>query len=199
MDLKELLGEDLYNQVTEKAGEQKIAIVSNGNWIPKEKFDDKNNEVKGLKAEIKNRDEQITNLQKAVKGNEELETKLKDLEKANGDWEAKYRQTQIDTAIKLAAKDAKDPADVLAFINKQGLEMSEDGTVKGLDDALKGLRESKPYLFAEEPAPGLRGRTPHTPPGTPPSITKDQFNKMTYQERVNLYTENPDLYQKLNQ
>ena len=31
VSLKELLGEDLYTQVMEKAGEQKIAVVSDGN------------------------------------------------------------------------------------------------------------------------------------------------------------------------
>lgn len=43
MDLKELLGEDLYNQVVEKAGDKKLAVVNDGNWFPKEKFDEVNN------------------------------------------------------------------------------------------------------------------------------------------------------------
>jgi predicted nucleic acid-binding Zn-ribbon protein len=175
-----------------------LAAIENEkkDYIPRSRLNDKNEEIKDLKAEIKNRDDQISDLQKAVKGNEELENKLKDLEKANGDWEAKYKQTQIDTAVKLAAKDAKDPADVLAFINKDNLKLNDDGTITGLEEALKTLRESKSYLFAEEPK--LGGRTPHPPGGQQQGITKEQFGKMTYQERVDLYNENPDLYQKLN-
>lgn len=165
-------------------------------YIPRSRLNDKNTEIKELKDEIKNRDDQITTLQTAVKGNEDLEKKLKDLEKANGDWESKYKQTQIDTAIKLAAKDAKDPADILAFIKKEGLDLAEDGTIKGLDEALKGLKESKPYLFAEE-NPSLKGRTPQTPPPANNGVNKEQFLKMSYSDRVKLYNENPDLYNKL--
>ena len=167
--------------------------------VPRSRLNDKNEEIKELKAEIKNRDEQINGLQKAAKGNEKLEEQLKSLEQQNQEWEQKYKQTQIDTAIKLAAKDAKDPADVLAFIKKDTLQLNEDGTVSGLDEALKSLRESKSYLFAEVEQPGLKGRTPHPPGQQPPAITKEQFSKMTYQDRVTLYNENPDLYNQLNQ
>ena len=168
--------------------------------VPRSRLNDKNDEIKELKAELSNRDEQINGLKKAAKGNEKLEEQLKSLEQQNQEWEQKYKQTQIDTAIKLAAKDAKDPADVLAFIKKDSLQLNEDGTISGLDEALKSLRESKAYLFAEEQQPpGLKGRNPFPPQQQQSSITKEQFNKMTYQDRVNLYNDNPDLYNQLNQ
>jgi DNA repair exonuclease SbcCD ATPase subunit len=167
-------------------------------YVPRSRLNDKNDEIKDLKDELKNRDTQITDLQKAVKGNEDLENKLKDLEKANGDWETKYKAAQIDAAIKLAAKDAKDPADVLAFVDKSKLQLNEDGSIVGLDDALKTLRESKAYLFGDSEPAGLRGRQPHPPGNTPPSMTKDQFNQLGYSDRVKLYNENPDLYKQLS-
>ena len=34
--------------------------------------------------------------------------------------------------------------------------------------------------------------------GTAPAITKEEFAKMNYSERVKLFNENPDLYQELN-
>ena len=34
--------------------------------------------------------------------------------------------------------------------------------------------------------------------GTDPAITKEEFAKMNYSERVKLFNENPDLYQELN-
>ncbi|CAM3730093.1 phage scaffolding protein [Mesobacillus zeae] len=177
MDLKELLGEDLYNQVIEKAGDKKLAVVNDGNWLPKEKFNEKNEEVKDLKAELKQRDEQIGQLKTSVKGNEELEAKIAGLQKTNDDWEVKYKETQLNTAIKLAAKGAKDANDVLAFIKKDGLELQDDGAVKGLDDALKALKESKSYLFEE---PGLKGRMPNNDP-TPPA---NQTNLQTEYEKA---------------
>lgn len=59
MSLKELLGDDLYAQVIEKAGDQKIDIVSNGQWFPKERFDAVNNEKKELKSQLDERDQQL--------------------------------------------------------------------------------------------------------------------------------------------
>lgn len=74
MSLKELLGEELYNQVVEKAGDNKIAIVSDGNWFPKDKFDDKNNELKNLQG-------QLTNLQTTLDSKETELGSLEDLKK----------------------------------------------------------------------------------------------------------------------
>ncbi len=65
MDLKELLGEELYNQVIQKVGDNRIDIVSNGNWIPKDKFD-------ALDEQLKNANTTITDLKKSNKDNEEL-------------------------------------------------------------------------------------------------------------------------------
>lgn len=40
MDIKEILGEELYSKVNEKLGDKKIDVINNGQWIPKNKFDD---------------------------------------------------------------------------------------------------------------------------------------------------------------
>lgn len=169
-------------------------------YVPRSRLNDKNEEIKQLQDQIKERDGQVEQLKKAVKGNEDFEKKIADLQKKNEDWESKYKQTQIDTAIKLAAKDAKDPADVLAFVKREGLELNEDGTVKGLDEALKGLRESKPYLFGEE-TPGLRGRTPHTPPNPNEKHTMNPWSKETFNltEQGKLLRENPELAKQLQE
>ena len=52
---------------------------------------------------------------------------------------------------------ANDADDILALINKDELELQDDGNVKGLDKAIESLKESKPYLFAESKP---SGRTP---------------------------------------
>ncbi|MEK5167194.1 phage scaffolding protein, partial [Paenibacillus sp. FSL R5-0527] len=84
MDLKELLGEELYKQVIEKAGDKhKIAIVSDGNWFPKEKFDEVYNAKKQAETDLKERDKQLSQLQEAAKGNEALQTQIKELQEAN--------------------------------------------------------------------------------------------------------------------
>ncbi|ADL07753.1 hypothetical protein [Thermosediminibacter oceani] len=52
MELKELLGEELFNQVMAKVGDHKIDIVSNGQWIPKSKFDEVITEKNQYKAQV---------------------------------------------------------------------------------------------------------------------------------------------------
>lgn len=50
--LEQILGDELYKQVTDKLGDNKIAIVSDGNWIPKDKFDNLNDEKKQYKEQV---------------------------------------------------------------------------------------------------------------------------------------------------
>ncbi|GJM72994.1 hypothetical protein HMSSN036_52100 [Paenibacillus macerans] len=107
MDLKELLGEELYNQVVAKVGgKHKIAVVSDGNWFPKEKFDEVNNAKKQAENDLKERDKQLTQLQEAAKGNEEMQATIKKLQDENKaaseKYEAEVKQLKVNTALKLA-------------------------------------------------------------------------------------------------
>ena len=57
-----------------------------------------------------------------------------------------------------------DPNDAWSFVDKSKIEIQEDGSYKGIDEALKGLIEAKPYLVKAEgsgPGPG----TPTRPKG----------------------------------
>lgn len=168
MSLKELLGDDLYAQVIEKAGDQKIDIVSNGQWFPKERFDAVNNEKKDLKSQLDERDQQLNALQKQAKGNEELQAAIEQLQEDNKktatEYQQKLDQQAFDFAIESALRDAKSKniKAVKANLNLDGLKLA-DGKVIGLDEQLTALRESDSYLFEEDQkgAPSLAGRQPH--------------------------------------
>ncbi|PRS09042.1 scaffolding protein [Bacillus pumilus] len=206
MSLKELLGDDLYAQVVEKAGDQKIDIVSNGQWFPKERFDAVNNEKKELKSQLDERDQQLSTLQKQAKGNEELQNAIEQLQEENKKVSEEYQQKldkqAFDFAIESALRDAKakNIKAVKANLNVDGLKLSDDKVI-GLDEQLTALKESDSYLFETEndSSSGLAGRQPHVNPSAPlkGNITKDQFEKMGYSEREDLYRENPELYQQL--
>jgi len=118
--------------------------------------------------------QQLEDLQKKIA---EYPTKIDELQKQNSEWENKYKESNLTTAIKLAALNAKakDPSDVLAFIDKSKLQLNEDGTIKGLDEQLKTLTESKSYLFGET-IPGSSGNNP--PGGGGGNVPKDE-SKMT--------------------
>ncbi|MFC0271121.1 phage scaffolding protein [Metabacillus herbersteinensis] len=152
MPLKELLGEELYKQVIEKAGEKKIAIVSDGNWFPKEKFDTVNNDNKELKTQLKDRDTQLTDLKTKATGNEELTKQINDLTEQNKntakDYQTKLDQQSFNFALKeaLTGAKAKNPKAVEALLNKEAIKLDGDKLL-GLDEQLKNIRESDAYLF----------------------------------------------------
>jgi hypothetical protein len=155
MPLQKLLGEELYKQVMEKVGDNKIAIVSDGNWFPKEKFDTVNTENKELKGQLKDRDKQLKDLETKAQGNEDLQKQIRDLQDANkkvaDDYEAKLNQQSFDFALKdaLTGAKAKNPKAVEALLNKEIIKLDGDKLL-GLEEQLKNLKESDAYLFEAE-------------------------------------------------
>ena len=83
-------------------------------------------------------------------------------EKATTDAEvikAAAAEALLKAAIISQAGNLNDPMDAWQFIDRSKIEAQEDGTYKGIPEALKALAESKPYLV--KVADGNQG------PGTP--------------------------------
>ncbi|PAD67023.1 scaffolding protein [Bacillus sp. 7586-K] len=152
MPLKELLGEDLYKQVMEKVGDNKIDIISNGNWIPKQKFNDLNDSLKDLKKQLQDRDTQLEDLKTKAAGNEDLQNTIKQLQddnkKIKDDYEKQIQQQSFDFALKdaLTGAKAKNPKAVEALLNKEAIKLDGDKLL-GLEEQLNKLKESDSYLF----------------------------------------------------
>ena len=194
MDLYALLGQFKDGKIDE----QKVIDAideSKSDMVPRFRLNDKNAEIDELKTEITNRDEQIAKLQDSVKDDSEIQKELEEVKQQNTEWQSKYQESQLNNAVKLAvAKDANDANDVLAFINKDELELQDDGTVKGLDKAVESLKESKPYLFADN-AP--KGNTPQDGNNPEFGLTKEQFDNMSVAERTELFLNDRETHDKL--
>ncbi|EKS26075.1 hypothetical protein HMPREF9310_01306 [Staphylococcus simulans ACS-120-V-Sch1] len=193
MDLQALLekfknGEVDAQKVIDAVDESKSGMV------PRSRLNDKTEEIKDLQTEIENRDKQISQLEKSVKDESEIQKELEQVKQQNADWQNKYQQSQLNNAIKLAvAKDANDADDVLALLNKEGLELQDDNTVKGLDDAVNQLREAKPYLFVDNKP---TGRTPNDGVSPQGGLTQEQFDNMSVAERTDLFVNDRSTYDK---
>jgi predicted RNase H-like nuclease (RuvC/YqgF family) len=181
MDLKELLGDDLYNQVIEKTGDKhKVAIVSDGSWIPKEKFNEANTAKKQAEDTLKERDQQLEQLRKSAGDNETLQADIKKLQDENKAVQEKYEADMKDlklvTALKLAIGSEVHDADyAINQLDKTKIELNEDGSIKGgLDDQVTSLRESKAFLFVpkEDGKPAFKGAKPAD--GTPGGQGEDK-------------------------
>ncbi|MBM0849968.1 phage scaffolding protein [Staphylococcus epidermidis] len=194
MDLYALLGQFKDGKIDE----QKVIDAideSKSDMVPRSRLNDKNAEIDELKAEITNRDEQIAKLQDSVKDDSELQKELDELKDKNAEWQTKYQESQLNNAVKLAvAKDANDADDILSLINKDELELQDDGNVKGLDKAIESLKESKPYLFAESKP---SGRTPDDGKSVNGGVTQEEFNNMSVAERTDLFVNDRKTYDAL--
>ena len=194
MDLYALLGQFKDGEIDKQKMIDAIDESKSG-MVPRSRLNDKHAEIDELKAEITNRDEQIAKLHDSVKDDSELQKELDELKDKNAEWQTKYQESQLNNAVKLAvAKDANDADDILAFINKDELELQDDGKVKGLDKAIESLKESKPYLFAESKP---SGRTPDDGKNVNGGITQEEFNNMSVAERTNLFVNDRKTYDTL--
>lgn len=194
MDLYALLGQFKDGEI-EKQKVLDAIDESKSGMVPRSRLNDKNAEIEELKAEISNRDEQIVKLQDSVKDDSEIQKELDELKNKNAEWQSKYQESQLNNAVKLAvAKEANDANDILAFINQDELELQDDGTVKGLDKAVESLKESKPYLFADNTP---KGNTPQDGNNPEFGLTKEQFDNMSVAERTELFLNDRETHDKL--
>lgn len=200
MDLKEILGEELYNQVQDKLGDKKIDIVSNGQWIPKHKFDDINEEKKKYKEQVDELNQELGKLKKQLEDNQDVTKTIEDLQKQIKDKEEEMAKIRKQNAIKFEVLKANpnDVADILPHLKDDQIVLSEDGTITGLKEQLEALKENKPYLFKQVEPQGTGGSlgAGNKPKGSL-VITKEDFKKMGYLERLKLKQENEELYNQL--
>lgn len=202
MDLKELLGEELNAKLMEKLGDKhKLAVVSDGNWFPKAKWDEVNEEKNTLASQLAERDKQLKELKTKASGNEELTAKITELEKLNkatrDEYEAKMIALRKETAIELRLKDekAKNVKAVKSLLDLDKVSMDGNNLI-GLDEQLKGLKESDSYLFGEDV---LSGRDPNPGGGSLEGHKKNPWGKEHFNltEQGRLLREDPELAAKL--
>ncbi|EJO5347305.1 phage scaffolding protein [Clostridium botulinum] len=142
-------------------------MAENGRDIEaeKEKSNTTTAELEDIKIQLKEANSTITELKKNNGDNEALQTKVKEYEDTiktqKADYEAKVRNLTLDSAIEKALSGAKAKhSDLLSTkIDKEKLLISEDGKVTGLDEQLKGLKDTYKDLFQEK----ISGATPANP------------------------------------
>lgn len=220
--LKEILGEELFNQVAEKVNAHngneankdnqiKIGNLGKGEYVSTGKFNALQEALNGKDAEITNANNLIAELKKASKGNEEMQQKFTEYETENAKLQAELQETKLKAAIKvgLLAAHCKD-VDYATYKLMEGLkekgeslELDENDNIKGWDARLSGLQTQLPSHFESNGEGGKDGYVPIENNGLPQNypdnnvITKEQFAKMGYNSRVELKANNPELYAKL--
>lgn len=154
-------------------------------FIPKSRFDEVNTAKADLERQVADRDKQLKALKDEAKDSEALQVKITELEDANKAtkkaYEDKIRDMKLNSAIKDQLTDCKYPDLVADKFDRSKLILAEDGTVSGLADQLKTVKETYKELFT----PPVSGKTPPNNGKTPPQVTGDGTRKEQLEKLLN--------------
>ena len=170
MELKELLGDDLYKQVQAKIDEKnstetdklkhvRYTDLSEGKYVSKEKYDSEldklNTLITGKDTEIGNANKLIEELKKASKGDEGMQQKISTYETENARLQKELEETNVNSAIKVALLEAHAvDTDYMTYKIKAAikeknveLKLDDEGHIKGWDNMLTDLKTQFPAQF----------------------------------------------------
>lgn len=203
MTLQEIMksngvADDVIAKITAGMKENKIFTAG------EENLDIRYGKMKGdydsLKAQHDESTKLIEQLKAGTKDSEALQGKITAYEGQVTQLQEQLKQTQLESEIKVALLGAKaTDVEYMTFKLKEkgNLELGEDGKIKGIDDKIAGLKTQFPTQFESgkggnviEPNKLPEGERRNT-------VTKEDFEKMGYQERVQLFKENPETYNSL--
>lgn len=125
-------------------------------------LNDQAKEGKKLKEEAAKREEEA--LKESGKYKELAEKRDADYQQAKKDVETMRMDNQL--LISLQKEGVVDADAALKLIDRSKLSVDESGQVKGVDDAVKGLKDGKGYLFTKPSATVAGGSNP-SPSGQP--------------------------------
>lgn len=145
----------------------------------------------------------IEQFKSGAKDNEALQGKIKSYEATIENLTNQLNEQKIDAAMdrKLTSVGAKpEDLDYLKFQwRKKGeIALDDNGEIKGAEDAVAGLKTQHPIQFAS--AVEERELQPHTLPDRKQNdggMTKAEFLRKPYAERVAYANENPDAYKTI--
>lgn len=184
--LKKILGDEEGQKAFDKitADQENVLLVDSkkeSKYVEKTELNTANDTIKDYKKQLKDRDKQLEDLQGKVKDNEELTKEIEALKTTNKkvteDYEDKLTKLTFDTKFDraLSGYKSKNPKALKALLDMEKVSLDGENFI-GLEDQIKSLKESDPYLFEEEkketdPTPGTGTNTDLPAGGTGTIIT----------------------------
>lgn len=211
--LKEILGEEFYNQFEEKINayngneankdkQVKLANLASGEYVGKGKYDALQALFDGKTGELETANGLIAELKKGTKGNEELQSKITTYEGQVEQLQKQLQETKVKSAIKIALLSEKAlDVDYLTFklnekLNEKGetLELDENDNIKGWNDLLSGLKTQFPRQFETSTSKKFEEHKLEEHDDSSTRLTKSEILKKPYEERIKIFNENPEAY-----
>ena len=179
--LKEILGEDLFNQVknkvssyNEKADKDKrvsIANVNGDEYVTKAKYSQLETDLNNTKTSLSTAQTTIEDLKKSNGDNADLQKKVSDYETKIANLEATSKEEKAKMLKEIAIKDAlyaekaKHPELLISKFDLSKIILDEKGenVVSGIEEQMKSNKETYKDLFGETEQQG--GAYHYTPNG----------------------------------
>lgn len=173
-------------------------------FIPKSRFDEVNTAKNTAEALVKERDGQLKTLKNSTGDVETLKKQIETLQadnKAKDDAHAaeikKLQRDAVDNELLTSAK-SKNSKAALALLDAIDDAVDIEVYRTKRSEQIEALQKSDAYLFeAKESKPKMKGVAVGQSSDNDTGITKEQFNKMPYKERMNLFNTNKELYDSL--
>ena len=160
MNLKQIIGEELFNQLPEEKkkeyAKQDLQDVSEGKYVPKDRFDQVNQQSKDYKEQVSERDRQIESLKNEFKDVDGLKDKVDQLTRDNAkqkeDYENQIKTINFNNALKasLSSYKCKDEDYLMSKIDRNSIKLNSDGTILGLKEQVEAFKKGHEYLFEKE-------------------------------------------------
>jgi len=165
--LREILGEDLFEQVktkvssyNEKADKDKrvsIANVNSDEYVTKAKYSQLENDLDNTKISLSTAQTTIEDLKKNNKGNADLQDKIANYESEKANLEKTHKETTEKLIKTSAIKDAlynekaKHPELLISKFDLSKIVLDEEGqkVVSGIEEQMKANKEIYKDLFGE--------------------------------------------------
>jgi len=157
-ELREQLGTEAVALLETSAKDTDIIVGVVANYITKERFDEVNTQLGEVKTQNTTLDKDLKAAVKGAKTQEELNAKITELTTANEatktEYETKIAERERGYLLEDALKGSKarNSKAVRSLLNLESVKVV-DGKVIGLEEQIKALKTSDPYLFEETKAP----------------------------------------------
>lgn len=171
-----------------------------GQFVPKHRFDEVNNELKTTREQLADRDKQIDGLKKFQGDSEQLAERIKELEKANADKDSQHKEVLLAerkrnaVKLELMGDDSGKPHDVdmvmgLFDLDKVVFDEATGKITDGYTDQLAAIRQDKAFLFSSKPAGTPqgwkpKGSKPQDGDGVPPVETSELYGSSLAQTKL---------------
>lgn len=159
----------------------------------------KDEEIESLAKQVEDANEQISEFEKEGLDIEEVQKQVKEYKEKFEAAKKEREELEYNYNLKEALKEYQphDVNDLLLYIDKDDV-VYKDGKFVNLEQIVDEIKENKPYWFKEEEESetkpkfsGPSGNTRST------EISVEEFNNMSYFDRVKLKSENENLYNEL--